>query len=64
MEATPNKRPLGPWITHLRMMFIKGKRKQSFPLSPAMNLNRSAISLRLYMEKFPYIMLTKLTCKD
>ena len=26
-----------------------------------MNFDRSAVSLRLYMEKFPYIMLTKLT---
>ena len=27
-----------------------------------MNFDRSAVSLRLYMEKIPYIMLTKLTC--
>ena len=29
--------------------------------SPAMNIDRSAVSIRLYMEKFPLIILTKLT---
>ena len=39
-----NKRALGPWVAHLIVMFIKGKGKQSFPLSPEMNFNRSAVS--------------------
>ena len=57
-----NKRALRPWATfaHLRITAYKGIRKHSFPRSPTLNLDRSVVSLRLYMEKCPIIMLTKL----
>ena len=36
--------------THLRMTVYKGKGKHSSSQSPAMNFDRSAVSLRLYMD--------------
>ena len=51
-----------PWgLAHLRITAYKGIEQHSPHSSPAMNFDRSAVSLRLYMEKFPLIMLTKLT---
>ena len=41
-----NKRALG----HLRMTVYKGVGKHSSSQSPAMNCDRSAVSLRLYMD--------------
>ena len=38
----------------------KGIGKQSSPLRSAMHFVRSAVPLRLYMEKFPFNILTKL----
>ena len=52
------------WVAHLRMTVYKGIGKHCSPQSPAMNFDRSAVSLRCYREKFPLIMLIKLTgCK-
>ena len=42
-----NKRALGPWFAHLRMTVHMGIGKHSSSQSPAMNFDRSAISLRL-----------------
>ena len=44
-------------------MFINGKGKQGFPLSPDINFNRSAVSLRLY-GKISIHNVVKFTCKD
>ena len=52
---------LGPWMAHLRITAYKGIGKHSSHSSPAMNFDRSAVSLRLNMENCPLIMLTKLT---
>ena len=43
------KRALGPWVAHLRMTVYKGIEEQSSSESPAMNFDRSAVSLRLNM---------------
>ena len=51
----------GSWMALLRITAYKGIGKHSSHSSPAMNFDRSAVSLRLNMEKFPFIMLTKLT---
>ena len=53
-HITENKRALGPWVAHLRMTVYKGIGKHSSTQSPAINFDRSAVSLRLYM-----VMLTK-----
>ena len=48
MRAITNKRALGPWVAHLRMMTVyKGKEEHSSYQSTALNYDRSAISLRL-----------------
>ena len=49
-----NKRALGPWVAHLRMTVYKGVGEHSSSQSPAMNFDRSAVSLRLnkaYLDK-------------
>ena len=59
-----NKRVLGPWVARLRVTVYKGIRKHSATQSPAMNFDRSAVSLRLYMG-YVGVMLTKLTgCRN
>ena len=55
-----NKRALGPWVAHLKMTVNKGTGKHSSFQSPAMNFDRSAVSLSLYMKKFPLVILTQL----
>ena len=55
-----NKKAHWPLVAHLRITVYRGIGKHGSPLSPAMNLDRSAVSLRLYLEKFHLIMLTKL----
>ena len=45
-----NKGALWPLVGHLRKTVNKGKEKHSSSLSPGMNFDRSAVSLRLYME--------------
>ena len=42
-----------PTIDPLPENVYKGIGKQSFPLSPVINFNRSAVSLKLYMENLP-----------
>ena len=46
MELAPTR---GPWDAHLRMTVYKGIGKHSSSKSPAMNFDRSAVSLRLKM---------------
>ena len=55
-QKSCKNRALRPWVTYLRMIVYKGIVKHSSP-----NFERSAVSLILYIEKFPLIMLTKLT---
>ena len=38
-----------PWVAHLRMTVYKGIGKYSSSQSPAMNFDRSAVSIRLNM---------------
>ena len=45
-----------PSVSHLRMTVYIGIGKHSYSQSPAMNFDRSAVLLRLKMEKFPLIM--------
>ena len=42
-----NKRALGPWVAHLKMIVYKGKGKHSSSQSLAMNLDRLAVSYGL-----------------
>ena len=42
-----------PAIGPLSENVYKGIGKQSFPLCPVINFNRSAVSLKLYMENLP-----------
>ena len=58
-----NKRSLGSYIVGClpENDCYKGIGKHSSTQSPAMNFDRSAVSLRLYMEKFLLIFLKKLT---
>ena len=59
-----SKRALGLWDAHQRIAVYKGLRKHSSSKSPAINFNRSANSLKIYMKMIPLIMFTKLTgCK-
>ena len=44
-KVFPNKTALGLWVANLKMTIYKGIGKQS----PAINFDRSAVSLRLYM---------------
>ena len=55
------EKALGPWVAQLRKTIYKGIGKHSSSKSPAMNFDRSAVSLRPYIEIFSLIMLTKLT---
>ena len=48
-------------VSRLRMIVYKGIGKYSSSQTPAMNFDRSAVSLGLHMEKFSLIMLKKLT---
>ena len=50
VHITLNKRTLVPWVPHLRMTVYKGLGKHSYSQSPAMNFDRSAVSLRLCMD--------------
>ena len=49
MRLPKNKRALGPWVAHMRMTVYKGIGKHSSTQSPAINFDRSAVSLRLYI---------------
>ena len=42
-----NKRALGPWVAHLRMIVYKGIGKHSSSQSQAMNFDRSAVTSRV-----------------
>ena len=44
-----NKRALGPWVDHLRITVSNGIGKHISTLSPAINFDRSAVSLSLYI---------------
>ena len=46
-RANVNKREFGPWVAHLRMNIYK-----VICTNTAMNFDGSAVSFRLYMEKF------------
>ena len=59
--ARYNKRALGSWVNHLRMAVYTGIKKHSSSQSLATDLDRSAVSFKLYMEKFPVTILTELT---
>ena len=47
-------------MSNVYLCQLKKQALGCLPESPAMNFDRSAVSLRLYMEKFPLIMLTNL----
>ena len=51
-EKKQNKRALWPWVAHLRMNVYKSIGKHRSYQSPAMNFDRSAVSLILVMLHF------------